>query len=960
MSTSSNQAALDGLIAAVNNSDNIKDAATSVFSTLKSHIINTDSKSKLHEDNFASLPFKTHDVDKEPALSKLWKSELRKKYDELSEFITKAVEKKFSQHELSTKLQEMSTLSLSKQPVLVFVIHGIGQHDDFKNFDVNWDGSNNKLEGGYFDFRLYLSRLLGSRSASSNGKEWFDGILEDLPLNLTVESIEWHSHIRETYEIENIIKNKISPEGVKQVRSFLSETVLDGFLYLSQHFGQLIINGVAKALNEKYERFCQHNPGFREHGNVHIFAHSLGTCITQDLLTGKRTDIETPKLDFKPNVVYLCGSPDTYFTLLQGNLFNEKGKLCQRKVNEGKTIPDDIRLFNIIHPLDPISYKISPLFYSGATDDSITDSESSNSGESSTATRSLNLGQKVATLNFSSSIFSSNSSSSKQDDFIKHMMTLLASLPSNKPSNSLPSNFFSSSTTSTDINFHLTDNIKNRVIDFELSVTSYEKLADLALAWTAHTNYWYDMNIYFLFYGAILEPFLFYFKSLEALGLMLKEKYMILSTKLNFRLISKTIEAEKVDFSSKLVYSLNKISVWNNITSYLSKKFIFLQDGLIFVFNEKLKTLFGEKLIEIDLNQYKFEHPEKKASEEEGSASTASFSTGLMNVFGSTGAIYFKLIPVPSASDDQSISENNKPGTRTTRKGSFTSGFGTEGVDALEFWTNEKEVSSKWIELLKERCYSNERTPSVLEVGGGEPINDNGSDSDLFNIEYASSLQIKTLKPWQPWQDIYLNLSKDNILRGYSKTPIIKPYEVIKLSQIQHVFTWREALYFRIIYENGNYFIFRAQNVIQYKLYLTYFTQNFREIDLNVDEMITRESDEILSKIYVFDFEIDDNNRGFSFLDNSNNLVTFFISIANNQILKKTRQDFIDLHSNLRKELKNKVTLPVLPITGLVPNFKTDYLNRKAIMYNGFLRQLSGMKEVTDSEAWSDFLKESE
>ena len=65
---------------------------------------------------------------------------------------------------------------------LLFLVHGIGQHDDFVDGQfLSWDGTEG-MTGGNMEFRQLLEALLG-------------GKLRELPLWLAVQSVEWHAQL---------------------------------------------------------------------------------------------------------------------------------------------------------------------------------------------------------------------------------------------------------------------------------------------------------------------------------------------------------------------------------------------------------------------------------------------------------------------------------------------------------------------------------------------------------------------------------------------------------------------------------------------------------------------------------------------------------------------------------------------------------------------------------------------
>jgi len=87
---------------------------------------------------------------------------------------------------------------------LLFMVHGIGQHDDFVDGQfLSWDGTEG-MAGGNMEFRQMLEALLG-------------GKLREVPLWLAVQSVEWHAQLHRP-EIDAMVA-ACSPEGVRAIVS---------------------------------------------------------------------------------------------------------------------------------------------------------------------------------------------------------------------------------------------------------------------------------------------------------------------------------------------------------------------------------------------------------------------------------------------------------------------------------------------------------------------------------------------------------------------------------------------------------------------------------------------------------------------------------------------------------------------------------------------------------------------
>ncbi|CEG45614.1 hypothetical protein, variant [Plasmopara halstedii] len=238
-----------------------------------------------------------------------------------------------------------STIRLRTFNHLVFVIHGIGQHIDFRDGEFkSWNGQTG-VEGGNHAFRDIFRTML-------------ETTFQDVPLALEMQSIEWHEDLHDTTGLDNIF-DLICPDGLSAIREFNKETFMDVLYYLSPRYGQLIVDSVTQQLNEKYRVFMNEHPGWD--GKVSIFAHSLGSMISYDILTHKAGEvaingISFPGLEFEIDNFFGVGSPVGVMIMARGDLKIEDGEFTP-----GIKIPNCRRYFNVYHPIDPIAYRIEPL-----------------------------------------------------------------------------------------------------------------------------------------------------------------------------------------------------------------------------------------------------------------------------------------------------------------------------------------------------------------------------------------------------------------------------------------------------------------------------------------------------------------------------------------------------------------------------------------------------------------------
>ncbi|KAI9930301.1 S23-interacting protein [Aspergillus wentii] len=172
----------------------------------------------------------------------------------------------------------------------------------------------------------------------------------------------------------------ITPETIPAVRSIISDVMLDIPYYLSHHKPKMI-QAVVKEANRIFRLWCKNNPGFQQHGRVHLIAHSLGSAMAVDILSHQPTKI--PDFDFSTTSIhkdifefdtknlFICGSPVGFFLLLnKANLLPRRGRDkpgCEGddrlrgvagEVDKYGCLAVD-NLYNIMHTTDPIAFRVN-------------------------------------------------------------------------------------------------------------------------------------------------------------------------------------------------------------------------------------------------------------------------------------------------------------------------------------------------------------------------------------------------------------------------------------------------------------------------------------------------------------------------------------------------------------------------------------------------------------------------
>ncbi|KAF2018652.1 hypothetical protein BU24DRAFT_101393 [Aaosphaeria arxii CBS 175.79] len=274
-------------------------------------------------------------------------------------------------------------LALSERPQvtdLVLVIHGIGQKLSERIETFHFTHAMNA-------FRREVNVELGTDDIKRNLREDMGGIMV-LPVNwrqrVSLEdaassSMETDDPAANSYSLKDI-----TPNTLPSVRGIVSDVMLDIPYYLSPEHNPKMVAACIHEANRIYRLWCQNNPGFAEHGRVHLIAHSLGSVMAVDILSQQPSSVapewsdpafpeeEVPKehFIFDTSSLFLCGSPLGFFLLLRN------ATLLPRRDKEkpgadsyatpgvggdqgtyGCVAVDNI--YNIINPYDPVAYRLN-------------------------------------------------------------------------------------------------------------------------------------------------------------------------------------------------------------------------------------------------------------------------------------------------------------------------------------------------------------------------------------------------------------------------------------------------------------------------------------------------------------------------------------------------------------------------------------------------------------------------
>ncbi|XP_010518969.1 PREDICTED: phospholipase SGR2 isoform X1 [Tarenaya hassleriana] len=187
-----------------------------------------------------------------------------------------------TQEELRQQKEEEMDDYCSQVPVrhLVFMVHGIGQRLEKSNL-VDDVGNFRQITASLAERHL-TSHQRGTQRVLFIPCQWRKG------LKLSGEAAV----------------DKCTLDGVRRLRVMLSATVHDVLYYMSPIYCQAIIDSVSNQLNRLYLKFLKRNPGYD--GKVSIYAHSLGSVLSYDILCHQK-NLSSP---FPMDSIYKKFFPD--------------------------------------------------------------------------------------------------------------------------------------------------------------------------------------------------------------------------------------------------------------------------------------------------------------------------------------------------------------------------------------------------------------------------------------------------------------------------------------------------------------------------------------------------------------------------------------------------------------------------------------------------------------------------
>lgn len=268
---------------------------------------------------------------------------------------------------------------------LVLVIHGIGQKLSQRMESFHFTHAMNA-------FRRDVNVEVGTPSVAAHFRRDMGGIMV-LPVNwrhtLSFEEGGFRDGPERLGDNEFSLHD-ITPDTLPSVRNIVSDVMLDIPYYLSHHQPRMIA-AVVREANRVFQLWCQHNPGFAEHGRVHLIGHSLGSVMAIDILSRQPTTIpahlqdptaldlaalEAAGIDhflFRTHHLFLAGSPAGFFLLLKkaqlrprigfasaaaaADPGSNNLDVCGERGQYGCVAAENV--YNIINGYDPVSYRMN-------------------------------------------------------------------------------------------------------------------------------------------------------------------------------------------------------------------------------------------------------------------------------------------------------------------------------------------------------------------------------------------------------------------------------------------------------------------------------------------------------------------------------------------------------------------------------------------------------------------------
>lgn len=225
---------------------------------------------------------------------------------------------------------------------VVILVHGIGEK--------LWseEGTGLSKAAGQFRKHMHRRQLKSAGFAQEASGEWVRKAAETLERPLSKEEVletSWWQTVHNE-ELDDRL-GRITLDSLPQLRQIANFAVADALFFMQTGKRRAILEAVAREVEITLARFMTHHPAFD--GEVVLVGHSLGGAILFELLSSEAK--HSIKLSVIPCALFTLGSPTGMFLH------------CADDVPPADfMLPGGTRFFNVFHPMDPIAYRIEPLF----------------------------------------------------------------------------------------------------------------------------------------------------------------------------------------------------------------------------------------------------------------------------------------------------------------------------------------------------------------------------------------------------------------------------------------------------------------------------------------------------------------------------------------------------------------------------------------------------------------------
>lgn len=231
---------------------------------------------------------------------------------------------------------------------LFVLVHGIGE----KMWREDGTGMSSKVTEFRRNLHQHQLRAAGF-VCNSTTRSWEFSKSPDsdekpnLPSKYEVLEASWWQSVHNE-ELDGRLQ-RITLPSIPTVRQFANGAIADALFYSQAGQREQIVKTAAETIEAVISQFRRHQPKFA--GEIVLVGHSLGGTILFELLRHGFALAGT-KLSFVPLALFTLGSPTGIFMHCANDI-----------PSADYTLPGGTRFFNIFHPLDPVAYRMEPLFF---------------------------------------------------------------------------------------------------------------------------------------------------------------------------------------------------------------------------------------------------------------------------------------------------------------------------------------------------------------------------------------------------------------------------------------------------------------------------------------------------------------------------------------------------------------------------------------------------------------------